>query len=812
MSDKDDELWSKLDELRTLGLVRCDPIACRDFEHHLLRLEELSHGGEEYAKEAKKLARKWRSGLRKRPNVRHAIAAGSRSAANYYGMTGDASWMHINDAGFSLPACEYFGSCDAKQSDQVHAMWKRLMDTHAPGTADSIVDGSGVTKVAQNLAETQFVAALRQQQVASLWPNIKMDEVLNRRSEAEKLALPRDSAGMPGDERAHYYTRFAAEKADARRRLVEDLLFVGQQNAPKQYEKAVRETDDLYAWTSQVMKDASSAFRVRDDVFAEGPYLAQWLCDPVSADEPDRDRLVSTKLVPLFHGAHELSETINNIQKLHNADYLPSGANLPFRTQSERVQTDFAAIQTKYGASLKKLAEHDAGEAAEWRQLEAALRTPLIPAATRSSLLKKRAKLAANLHEEFFEAEHEAKERGNERKNKSDASHGENEPIENYLETVRQWKVHPLFEILQVAAPDDEQSLNWSDKANAAARLALNSRTTAQSEKKKSAEPGDVDKVASARNRLSATESELRAKAALINEPAEGKTDDSSPIAELRRFDIQQLLIWNGQRATADFWQNTVTTDSPSPFFARAATGYFQAAKGLSEPPISAVVEQIERGEQLLPSKTERLPIAATARLAPEDEKAAVVSLVIGDDSHALRYPKGFAPVYLRDESRRLVNLPLRTDPPGRGPYVDMSAISGKAQRFDVNIANTAAIGSALQAVAFFRGRESATDFSVPVISGVRIEYVPHVYKDQTITLVGDRLQRSSIEFILDCSQSMIQQTAIKGEVKGGVDTAERLSLAKEQLKTMLDELVAQSAERRNPRWSAALRPPRRLD
>ena len=53
--EKDCELWSKLDELRKRDLIRIDPVACSNFEHDLIRLEELSQGGEAYAEDASKL-------------------------------------------------------------------------------------------------------------------------------------------------------------------------------------------------------------------------------------------------------------------------------------------------------------------------------------------------------------------------------------------------------------------------------------------------------------------------------------------------------------------------------------------------------------------------------------------------------------------------------------------------------------------------------------------------------------------------------------------------------------------------------------
>ena len=267
-------------------------------------------------------------------------------------------------------------------------MWNRLIDPGTAGTADSIVDASGVTDVARSLAETQFVAALRQQQVvppsgqqpvAPLWPNIRLVDVLNRRIAAENAAVPRDSAGMPGDERAHWYARVAADKADTARRLSEDLLFVGQQGSPKTYDKLARvqEADDSIAWTNQVMNDASGAFRVRDEILAEGPYVAEWLCDPLSAEIPDRDKLINSKLVPLFHGTHDLGKSLNGVEKLHNPEYLPAAPGLLFRSQTDRVRIGLDSIRETYDTHVKELGELESGEAAEWRNWKRCCVRPL---------------------------------------------------------------------------------------------------------------------------------------------------------------------------------------------------------------------------------------------------------------------------------------------------------------------------------------------------------------------------------------------------------------------------------------------------
>jgi hypothetical protein len=778
------EMWKQLDKLRDLNLVRSDPAAWSNFEHQLLRLDELSHGGEAYADEAKKLQADLHEKLDKAVEAGKNTSAGSRKAEDYFGITRQATWMHKTDVGYSLPACEYFGVCTAEQAEQVRTAWKRLMDSRVNGTADEIIDASKAAQVARDLTETQFLAAIRQQQIASLWPNtIKLEDVQARRTAAEEASVPREPSGKPGDERAHYFGRSAADKADPQRRLAEDLMFVGQRNAAKQYPKLARATDDLNAWTSQVMQDASGAFRTRDEVYAVTPYLADWLCSPLSGAIQDRQQLIVGRLVPLLQETGALNDALNDIDKLKDAEYLKPGTPLPLRLQAERVRSEFDAIRARFEEKCKELAKKGKDDSAEWRQLEAALQTPIIPATARDKLRTKQAELATELHHAFFE--HESEPKHNDKEGEAESAHQKHKES-SYLETVHQWKVHPLFEILRTAAPGIESPLKWSTKANADARSALKEHRT---EKEK-----ETGKVAAARHRLSDAETDLRSKAALICNPLNEKSDGKDAVSELRQFDIQQLLIWNGQRAAAELWQNTVRTDSPTPFFARAAHAYLHAADGLIEPRLAAVTDQIDHIERSIP-KPEGFSIKPTAQVASENEKAAIVSIAVGDDGDSSQFSSGVGALYLREGSQRLVDLPIQTDPPGRAGYVDMSAIGKKPQVFDMNIADASAYNSAMQAVVFFRGRDIPNGFDLPVLNGLRVDYKPYHYQDQSITLVGDRLQRSSIEFILDCSESMEEQTSIRGEVKGKNETAQRLSLAQKQLKTMLDELVARNQQ-----------------
>src|SRR6185503_13104085 len=128
--------------------------------------------------------------------------------------------------------------------------------------------------------------------------------------------------------------------------------------------------------------------------------------------------------------------------------------------------------------------------------------------------------------------------------------------------------------------------------------------------------------------------------------------------------------------------------------------------------------------------------------------------------------------------------------------YIVIRPESSDTRFFNVRIDDTSKFSLPLHAVTYFRGQETnSNSVRPPNASGVRIAYVPHADKDSSIMLGGDRKQRSLIDFILDCSFSMKEPTDIQSEAKGNSKKKERLDLAKEQLTTMLGELVERNKQ-----------------
>ncbi len=783
-------LWDNLDEMRAHDLVRYDPVACRKLEHELLRLEDLSHAGRAYRDEAEKLFDELEKRLSESVEVARA-AATSRALADHLKVLEilrpkSSTWSPPVFTAHTLPVCEYFGAC--RSNHQVDSLWNKLIDSSSRQEPNAIVEGfteEGKER-AKDLAETQFLLALRRQQVRSLWQpprDIDLAEVLERRSTAERLAVPlRD--GAPGDERAHYFVRRALKSADRKRREAEDILFIGERNAPTSYQETAANAQQLYEATDKIWKNASDALQIYDAALHETPHLAAWLCSPLANHDANRRNLVKDQLLPLIRATRDLGTMINQF---------PSAPDnsMPFAERRDEVETHLAELKRSFNSEADRLSASGSQGTNESRAMEAMLTVPLKPAEAAPapsdteprqpiSFGKRRAQLWTNYMRICAEL--------HQRKNEPVATN--TDPNTSYLTTIRDWGAHPLMEILQPdgaqteTSDDNHKRLEWCDKSAASARSRLKdivaNRPTTLSENEQ------LKPVLRERLKLSHAERDLRATAAICFDPEQ----TSDAIDNLRRFDLQQLLIWHGQRALDDFWGDVASPIEIEPFFARAASDYFNAAESIRDPS-SAVRQQIEMATTLLEkrrqAKSGGLSIKVVERRLKDVSSADVeVSLAIAANSSEGEFPPGQAALYLQDESRRLMDLKAEASADGAG-VVTLPSDASQAFKFHIPAKLTA---DALKAVTFFRGREDSAEFALPTLGGVRIAYEPHQYERQQITLFGDRQQQIAIVFVLDCSGSMQALVPLEVQVAGQGKEMQRMDLAKQHFMAMLEHLA----------------------
>jgi Mg-chelatase subunit ChlD len=796
-------LWDQLDTLRSAHeLVRWDPIACRDLERKLLRVEELAQGGAAYAEpandtdksQAKELLEELRDELKQ---ISERADKAGNSLGSQLDISSNGNWARLPDAAHSLPASEYFGACEPERAESVRKVWDAIGQPDANLEA---LNTEGVDKgeLAWSLFETQVLASAWKQQVFKLWSSsydvLKTLQAL--RNTAEGLAVPRLNNGRPGDERANYYTRLLANEADIRRRLAEDILFVGERNAGDgRYDKLATEARGLYERTRVISNDTAIDLKVQDAALAETPYLAAWLCNPLSIHLAGRDKLIEEELIPFIQQTRQLGQEIG--QHIDDPDYLPKTGHPPFHAIASRVRSQHQDVLKK--AFDDELANLTTGleDAQRLRAIEAALAVPLIPGKTRIELLAQRAEIATALHTEYFNSATDASPVPADEIDLRSGQESGDQSASSFVELVtNNWKRHPLLEILQIDPPSATAPEQWCEKAGAEARAEL-----AEIRGTKSGNPPvtPAGSIASGRKELSDDERRLRAIAALSHGTVE---ESDNPIAKLRRYDVQQLLIWLGRRAMDEFWVGITDRGNEPPFFARAAEDFFASAEMLST---SATV-QIDDSRGLLAKRwdsrasdsvgkdSKRIKIEADSNLlmAPGDD--ATVSIKVAPNSAVIAdFPQGVAALYLRSGTERQSDVTIKGLPPISKSYMEMPA-QGDVQGFSAVVRDAARI-DVLEAAAFFRGREDVSQIIVPNLAGRLIVYPPNRYNSQSITLIGDEQQRLSIMFIVDCSGSMAEQTLDSPEV-GGVSTKSRMELAKEAVNTMLHELARRNANK----------------
>jgi hypothetical protein len=282
-------------------------------------------------------------------------------------------------------------------------------------------------------------------------------------------------------------------------------------------------------------------------------------------------------------------------------------------------------------------------------------------------------------------------------------------------------------------------------------------------------------------------ESELRASAPLGYGLGEIEDD---PIIALREFDLRQLLVWHGERMMSDFWGDASGVDEP--FFVRAARHYLEAAQSLGTPTPAFgdhVRERQEMLSELDKAKRKQLELKATPQLVNEREGDVAVQLQVNAASSA--YPPGRGSVYLRDQSRQRFDIQFEDVNAAGGNFLAYPP-AGAPQNFLMTVLSAPSDAARAEAVSFFRGQEDTDPFEMPTFKGVRIEYEPYVYDRQSITLFGDRPEQLSLVLILDCSSSMSEKSSVAG---GGAERRERMELAKNNLKSMLDDIVERNRE-----------------
>ncbi len=811
-----DRLWQTHDRLAALDPVRYDPLAWADIDHKLLWLEEAITSGAAYDAPARAVLTEVKGKL---------TAADSRAAAlgDDGGLLARASLFSDQEAkrpataGHSLPMAQLFG---VSPPEFAILTGKLTSFESAPSrpAAEQLLAGSKESEAANRLVELQFLRLMCDQLPANVWQRpteIGLDLALQ---------LQAERAAAPASARAQNWTSPIVAAGDRAVRQARDALFDGNPFLTADSGPLWDDAERRYGHAKRLTKNVAAALMLRDRAFAETPYLAAWLARPADGDmnRQSYDAEINDTLLPLIHTNQSLATAL--------AQETPAVADAiadspAFADQQEQVESRLTRLEKQLADSIHAVQNGKKRTAGSWRQLNAALATPLVTASDRQELRKTLGQIAARLNNEAAATADDKSKKSN---GTTDAAKAVDER-EYLLRSVTAWRENPAIAIL---APGDSFLGDNAPKAGDAAAGAV--ETPAEKSPHAAAEkPASVadlgatsarrghevrDLLASLPSRLdslhNATGSTNSSGATDFDKPisltisdaAANQADrlaraaagfalpelDGDPVRQLRQFNLQRLLLWQTQRVLDDFWGAAAAQSDP--FFATVAADYLKAAASLGEmdPALLAERNRLAKLLELRRSAARSaVHVAAADVLLPDEVDNVTLKLgaqfTASADNHGA--PTDRITLFVRDAKGRIDDTTRSIDLP-------TGAAQQSLDKLDLTVPRAALEGRGpmLEAVALLRTNTFATPFMLRPSGGARIDFKPYRYGPPQVTVASRSRKRASIMFILDCSNSMSEMTDIEGP--GGTQHIPRLEAAKIALHEMLTQLAEEGNAR----------------
>jgi hypothetical protein len=771
-------LWRAYDQLQTANPYRFAPLLWHDMQHRLLWLEQANQSGKGYESTVRSLYADLEKTLAAiKPRADLVTVASDNQALG--------SLMHMSQppAAYSLRMAEYLGRIDRAAAGRLRAALMHCQETPNPDSLAGVLTETPTGLPL--LVDAQFVRLLQRDLAPRWWQH---PEILSQALAVRGLG---EEGAVPADERSLVWVQAALADADKLRRSAEDALFTDDEAALAGAGRRWQEAEDRYRQVQTLSAAVDEAIAVRDQAWAELPYLAVWLSRPLGIGQLPGpfDREINQVLLPLIDKAHALGHSLAT-----SAPYKDGAPDTPpFLDLADDVRKQLEQLRQSFRHECAKLLAVKKPDANTLRDLDAALAVPLIPAPQRAEL----SRLQSQLQARFGPAE-TVSSAGDSSTTSTDVAIGSHESASYHSRIDGRWDEHPALAILNRAWLDgvapaalDEKARSEPARFKGHIELGRNVRQLLASIPTQLRKYGDMQSPLQSSPVTQGSQAErlVRMAGCLAIPPLE-----QNPIDQRRRLDVQQLMFWQAQRALDDFWGPAEGQDVA--WFDVAASGYLQTSRELADatPAIQSQYDRLsqELARRRLAARRGLLTSASDILLIDDSENADVqVAIQAGAEEAGRGLPTGQGVVYVTDAKGR---LPSST----QELLLPLARQDESVQRVNFDYAlkadALAGRGPILQAVALYRGNQFKVPFVLRPPGGVKIEYTRHIYGPPKITLHGRSRKRPSIVFILDCSDSMRRLTDVEGPE--GNKQVSRLEVAKAALQGMLDRLAAQGDAR----------------
>lgn len=808
-------LWKDHDRLKesTPPIYRYEPVGWASFERRLLRLEQLLLAGSAYAEEYKSLVKDtWADN--------HRLAQAANIAAYNLPLLGRQS---------PPAAAESTASSEPKPKVRPYGelakiAWDQLLSADAITPSDLAVKlaplEAGPPGQRPEPIEIHFSRMLAKYLDQPGPPPELLHTALQSRQKAETSASPLD-------ERTQYWIRATVDEGDSLRRLAEDLLFVGPEdsNAPNPwlaFEKLKwQNADQKYQTATDNANLVSQALLLRDRAATELPYLADWAWQSLwgSSNEtqalgPDRVEKVNKAI----HAWHAVCRELGGEQ-----------AGNPAVVQGMTEQRK-ALEQLLDGLSSEFEKEElgiDGGSQSKVRDIQWHLSFPLVKGSDRERLrgefLNELVKFSDQLKRGTDGAETVATKETS--KTPTDRRH----PFLEWLDESKQ----AVSDTSPPIGKDSEFSVEMDKQGGRVRELLVAAKETVRDAPEKFREtlrgkssPSDTtgltpQEVIELRQILSNADLTARTVAGWqdqLPDPNESESgiDGVYAIDALRRFDLQQLMLWQARRTLDDFWDSLPgkTGSEVKPYFAAVAEEYLRAAaaqgsKGgrdrgegrfrvdcqtLLEKRLQGVsylpqipAQRVERSEESpavdLPLKLVQTPEQGKTPGLPPGIAAAFVHSTASLKSEPLTekdLSSSSSPKKALSVNRLAVDLGLKEPLAAAG--IAKFATIGTSETFEFKPSpNT----TSLEAVVWYRGHAAPNPIEI-MPPGVQIVYAPDKVEPASVRVSGKETMPTSVMFILDCSFSMNDRDVPPD--KAGDAPRQRFDVARGTLTNILND------------------------
>jgi hypothetical protein len=214
------------------------------------------------------------------------------------------------------------------------------------------------------------------------------------RVEAERAAAglpieaPADPRALLYPERGWLITRHLVLAGDAKRREAEDKLFASDANLYKEAAGSLDKARQYYKAAAELGAITRFAFEVRDAVMADLPFLTRWYGERKTSAKDAAD------LIDLWEKTHKLAVDLDDLAAKPPAADTDPKETAAFIERVQAVGTTARVIKGQFDKCLTEFrdeaarARDDAALQKEWWDKQLLLTVPLIPAATRETVLK----------------------------------------------------------------------------------------------------------------------------------------------------------------------------------------------------------------------------------------------------------------------------------------------------------------------------------------------------------------------------------------------------------------------------------------